>query len=148
VLARLVAAATGNGPEETTAGVTVVPFPDPAVVLDLPDEAFAMPGRRRATIRALARTVADGELDLTPGADRAAMTARLRAVPGVGAWTADYIAMRALGDPDVFLSTDLGARRGAAALGLPDDPAGLAMHARQRWAPWRSYALIRLWRHA
>jgi AraC family transcriptional regulator of adaptative response / DNA-3-methyladenine glycosylase II len=55
--------------------------------------------------------------------------------------------MRATGDPDVFLETDLAARRGAAALGLPDTSRSLAAHA-ERWRPWRSYALIRLWRAA
>jgi AraC family transcriptional regulator of adaptative response / DNA-3-methyladenine glycosylase II len=53
--------------------------------------------------------------------------------------------MRAIGDPDVFLPTDVAVRRGARALGLPDTPAALARHA-ERWRPWRSYALIRLWR--
>lgn len=55
--------------------------------------------------------------------------------------------MRALGDPDVFLPTDLAARRGAAALHLPDSAGSLSVHA-ERWRPWRSYALIRLWRAA
>jgi AraC family transcriptional regulator, regulatory protein of adaptative response / DNA-3-methyladenine glycosylase II len=49
-------------------------------------------------------------------------------------------------DPDVLLATDLGVRRGAAALGLPSDPVRLAAHAEHHWAPWRSYATIRLWR--
>jgi AraC family transcriptional regulator, regulatory protein of adaptative response / DNA-3-methyladenine glycosylase II len=123
------------------------PFPEPAAILALPDEAFGMPARRRTTLRALAAAVAAGEVDLGPGADRAATAARLRAIPGIGDWTADYLAMRALGDPDVFLPTDLGARRGAAALGLPTEAAALAGHADKHWAPWRSYALIRLWRH-
>jgi AraC family transcriptional regulator of adaptative response / DNA-3-methyladenine glycosylase II len=125
-----------------------VAFPGPAAVLELPDEAFAMPARRRQTIRSLAGAAAAGELDLDPGADRAQTAARLRAIGGIGDWTADYIALRALGEPDAFLPTDLGVRRGAAALGVPDDPAALAAHAAQHWAPWRSYALIRLWRHA
>jgi AraC family transcriptional regulator of adaptative response / DNA-3-methyladenine glycosylase II len=66
-------------------------------------------------------------------------------MPGIGAWTAGYVAMRAIGDPDVFLETDLAVRRGAAALGLPSTPKALEKHA-ERWRPWRSYALIRLWR--
>ncbi len=122
------------------------PFPDPQTVLDLPDEAFAMPVRRRRTVRAVAAAVAEGRLRLDPGADREEAVAYLRSIPGIGPWTANYIALRALGHPDVFLPTDVGARRGAAALGLPDDPRRLADHAEAHWRPWRSYALIRLWR--
>ncbi|XVV12002.1 AlkA N-terminal domain-containing protein [Actinoplanes sp. CA-131856] len=122
-------------------------FPSAAVVAELPDEAFGMPVARRETIRALAAAVADGKIDLEPGADRAETVARLEELPGVGAWTAGYVAMRAIGDPDVFLPTDLAARRGAAALGLPTTPKALAAHA-ERWRPWRSYGLIRLWRAA
>jgi AraC family transcriptional regulator of adaptative response / DNA-3-methyladenine glycosylase II len=129
------------------AATTVETFPDPVSVADAPDEAFAMPAARRRTIRALAAAVAAGELDLDGGADRAETERALLALPGVGAWTAGYVALRALGDPDVFLSTDLGVRRGAKALGLPDDP--IALHERAaRWRPWRSYAVIRLWRQS
>ncbi len=144
VLARLVAGAGGPaGPADEPA-----PFPHAPAVAALPDHALTMPARRRATVRALAAAVAAGDLDLSPGADRADAGARLRAVPGIGDWTADYIAMRALGHPDTFLPTDLGARRGAAALGLTDRPDTLVRHAYRHWAPWRSYALIRLWRRA
>ena len=122
-------------------------FPAAQAVADLPDEAFGMPVARRATIRALAQAVADGKIDLEPGTDRDEAVGRLRDLPGVGAWTAGYVAMRAIGDPDVFLPTDVAACRGARALGLPDTPKALELHA-ERWRPWRSYALIRLWRHA
>jgi AraC family transcriptional regulator of adaptative response / DNA-3-methyladenine glycosylase II len=122
-------------------------FPAAEIVAELPDSAFGMPAARRDTIRALATAVADGKLDLEPGADRAETTARMLELPGIGPWTAGYVAMRAIGDPDVFLPTDLAARRGAAALGLPDSAKALAVHA-ERWRPWRSYALIRLWRAA
>ncbi|MEU4334419.1 AlkA N-terminal domain-containing protein [Micromonospora lupini] len=114
-------------------------------VLGLPDSGFGMPVRRRETIRGLARAVADGALDLAPGGDREETVRRLLALPGIGPWTANYLAMRALGDPDVLLDTDLAIRRGAAALGLPDTT--LTAHA-ERWRPWRSYATIRLWRAA
>jgi AraC family transcriptional regulator of adaptative response / DNA-3-methyladenine glycosylase II len=120
-------------------------FPTAAVIAELPDKAFGMPVARRESIRALARAVAAGDVDLEPGADRDETTARLIDLPGIGAWTAGYVAMRAIGDPDVFLPTDLAVRRGARALGLPGDPRELAEHA-ERWRPWRSYALIRLWR--
>ena len=156
VLGRIVAGAAGTAPDVTdvtdapdvtgaAAGPDLVPFPDAAAVAEAPDEAFAMPAARRATIRALAAAVAGGALTLHDGADRAEAEAALRRIPGIGAWTAGYVAMRALGDPDVFLPTDLAVRRGAARLGLPDDPARLDEHAR-RWRPWRSYAVLRLWR--
>jgi AraC family transcriptional regulator, regulatory protein of adaptative response / DNA-3-methyladenine glycosylase II len=125
------------------AGLTA--FPPAAVVAELPDSAFGMPAARRQTIRQLAEAVAAGKIDLEPGADRAESVARLTELPGIGAWTAGYVAMRAIGDPDVFLPTDLAVRRGAAALGLPTTPKALAAHA-EAWRPWRSYALIRLWR--
>ncbi|MBQ0894935.1 DNA-3-methyladenine glycosylase 2 family protein [Micromonospora sp. U56] len=116
-------------------------------VAGLPDSAFGMPAGRRETVRALAAAVASGEIDLDPGGDREEVVRRLTAVPGIGPWTAGYVAMRALGDPDVLLPTDLAVRRGAAALGLPTDPKTLDTHA-ERWRPWRSYAVIRLWRAA
>jgi AraC family transcriptional regulator of adaptative response / DNA-3-methyladenine glycosylase II len=134
VLAKIVTAAGSAG------------FPSADVVRTLPDEAFAMPAARKATLRVLATTVVDG-LQLDGGSDRSEVREALLELPGIGPWTADYIALRALGDPDVFLPTDLGVRRGAKALGLPDDPKELAAHA-ERWRPWRSYATIRLWRHA
>jgi AraC family transcriptional regulator of adaptative response / DNA-3-methyladenine glycosylase II len=84
-------------------------------------------------------------LTLDTGSDRAETRAALLELPGVGEWTADYILLRALGDPDVFLPTDLGSRHGAEALGLPTDPRELASYA-ERWRPWRSYAQISLWR--
>ncbi|MEV4636285.1 AlkA N-terminal domain-containing protein [Actinoplanes sp. NPDC049548] len=122
-------------------------FPTAEAVAALPDDAFRMPAARRATIRALAEAVADGKLDLEPGADREESVARLLELPGVGAWTAGYVAMRAIGDPDVLLPTDVAAQRGAKALGLPHTPKALEAHA-ERWRPWRSYALMRLWRSA
>ncbi|MDW5326293.1 DNA-3-methyladenine glycosylase 2 family protein [Plantactinospora sp. KLBMP9567] len=133
------------GSAETAGPAGLRAFPTAEEVLALPDSAFGMPAARRATIRALAEAAAAGDLDLDPGADRAELVDRLTALPGIGAWTAGYVAMRAIGDPDVFLPTDLGVRRGAAALGLPDDPKSLDAYA-GRWRPWRSYAVIRLWR--
>lgn len=119
-------------------------FPAPAVVAGLPDEAFAMPRARAGALRALASAVADGPLDLGGGAPRDDVRERLLALPGIGPWTASYVAMRALGDPDAFPATDLGVRQGAAALGLPDDARALAARAAS-WAPWRAYAAQHLW---
>jgi AraC family transcriptional regulator of adaptative response / DNA-3-methyladenine glycosylase II len=120
-------------------------FPTPQQVAEAPDSAFGMPVARRRTLRMLAEQVAAGSLRLDPGADRAETESALLAIPGIGPWTAQYVAMRALGDPDIMLATDLGARRGGAKLGLPD-AARLIEHAKEHWSPWRSYATMRLWR--
>ena len=103
----------------------------PTEVAEAPDEAFGDAGRAAARrCAALAAAVADGELRPRPGRrPRPRPRRRLVELPGIGPWTAGYVAMRALGDPDVLLPTDLGVRRGAAALGLPDDPTALAAHA-------------------
>jgi AraC family transcriptional regulator of adaptative response / DNA-3-methyladenine glycosylase II len=68
--------------------------------------------------------------------------ARLLELPGIGPWTADYVALRALGDPDVFLPTDVGVRRALTGLGEDPAAAGTLGHA---WRPWRSYGLMHLW---
>ena len=101
---------------------------------------LALPNARRATLLRLAEALADGEVDLSPGADRARARAALLALPGIGPWTADTVTMRALGDPDAFLPTDLGVRAAATTLGI-DNVVGRA----RRWAPWRSYAVQHLW---
>ena len=97
-----------------------------------------MPTARRETLQRVARMIAEGELALDPGIDRADATERLLAVKGIGPWTAQYVAMRGLGDPDVFLSTDLGVKHALAALDLDVAPA-------ERWRPWRTYAMHHLW---
>ena len=66
-------------------------------------------------------------------------------MPGIGPWTADYVRMRVLGDPDVFLPGDVAVRSGAAAAGIPADAAALTAWA-ARTAPWRSYLTAHLWR--
>jgi AraC family transcriptional regulator of adaptative response / DNA-3-methyladenine glycosylase II len=119
-------------------------FPSPAELLDAPDDAFAMPAARRRALRGLAAAVADGSLVLDPGADRGAARHRLLSLEGIGEWTADYVAMRAFGDPDAFLPGDLGVRRAFARLGLADDRAAVGGRA-ERWRPWRAYAVAHLW---
>lgn len=111
-----------------------------------PDElrTIGLTTRRAATLHALAVAVAEGGLTLDRGADRAAAAAALPALPGIGAWTAAYVGLRALGDPDAFPASDLGLRKAAEALGLPGDPRALAAHA-ERWRPWRGYAALHLW---
>ena len=114
-------------------------FPDPARLADLDAADFPMPRRRGEALVGLCRAVADEHVVLDRSADRGEVRARMLALPGVGSWTAGYIAMRALGDPDVFLATDHGVRL---ALGLSATEAE-ALAA--RWRPWRSYALLHLW---
>jgi AraC family transcriptional regulator, regulatory protein of adaptative response / DNA-3-methyladenine glycosylase II len=123
----------------------LIPFPTATAIAGLPDSTFRLPAGRRATIKALATAIASGDIVLDGGVDRDSAEAALREVPGIGAWTANYVSMRALGDPDVFLESDLAVLRAAAGAGLPISRIQLAQHAR-RWAPWRSYAVIRLWR--
>jgi AraC family transcriptional regulator of adaptative response / DNA-3-methyladenine glycosylase II len=94
--------------------------------------------RRVRTLRALAERVARGEIDLDGAQDPAEVIARLLAVPGIGPWTAGYIAMRALRDPDAWPDGDLGLRRAMRRLGIGDDEIG-------RWRPWRAYAAQYLW---
>jgi AraC family transcriptional regulator of adaptative response / DNA-3-methyladenine glycosylase II len=117
-------------------------FPSAEAVAEADVAAIGMPSARAEAIRALARAVADGRLVLEPGADPDATREALLALPGVGAWTADYIGMRALRQPDAFPSGDLGLRR---ALGI--DARELARRA-EAWRPWRAYAAMLLWQHA
>jgi AraC family transcriptional regulator of adaptative response / DNA-3-methyladenine glycosylase II len=120
-------------------------FPSPgAIAADGVVEAVGMPRARQRTLRELCARVAAGDLVLGGGADRATVRRQLLDIPGIGPWTADYIALRALGDPDAFPAGDLGLRRSARALGLPDDAAGLEARA-ERWRPWRRYAAHYLW---
>jgi AraC family transcriptional regulator of adaptative response / DNA-3-methyladenine glycosylase II len=113
-------------------------FPDPPALASIDPSHLPMPASRRRTIVELAERVTDGRVVLDGGADRDEIASRLLAVPGVGPWTAGYVLMRGLGDPDVFLPTDLGVRAGLAVLGVVADRA-------ERWRPWRSYALHHLW---
>jgi AraC family transcriptional regulator, regulatory protein of adaptative response / DNA-3-methyladenine glycosylase II len=94
----------------------------------------------------LAEAMATGAVRLDPGADRVETAQALRSLPGTGPWTAGYIAMRALSDPDAFLGGDVIVRHAMRSLGLPATAVGAEAHA-ARWRPWRSYAVIHLWRH-
>ncbi|NUR62730.1 MAG: DNA-3-methyladenine glycosylase 2 family protein, partial [Catenulispora sp.] len=100
--------------------------------------------RTAATLRALAAAVAAGDLVLDRGVDRTEARAKLLALPGIGPWTADYIALRVFGDPDAFPVGDLVLRRQAESLGLPGTEKALLEHA-ERWRPWRAYAALHLW---
>jgi AraC family transcriptional regulator of adaptative response / DNA-3-methyladenine glycosylase II len=113
-------------------------FPSMEHLAAAPTEAFPMPVRRADTIRRVAELITAGTLVLDPGIDRARIVDQLLAIPGIGPWTAQYTVMRGLGDPDVFLGTDLGVRRALDALALD---AALA----EMWRPWCSYAVHHLW---
>ena len=113
-------------------------FPSAETLADVDPETIPMPRARGRAINAVCRAIADGDVVLDRSGERGAVRESLLALPGIGPWTADYIAMRALGDPDVFLPTDVGVRHGLDALGLGDSDA-------EAWRPWRSYALMHLW---
>jgi AraC family transcriptional regulator, regulatory protein of adaptative response / DNA-3-methyladenine glycosylase II len=105
---------------------------------------WAMPASRRRAIAGLAGVLASGDLALGPDADRRDTEDRLLALPGIGPWTASYIAMRALRDPDAFLASDLGVRHALDRLGLDSRPRA-AEALSQSWRPYRAYALQHLW---
>jgi len=139
--ARLVRAA-GDPVEDPGGGLTHL-FPTPDRIAFMDDDALALPQVRRATLRTLAAVLATGEMDLDPGADRDRARAQLLALPGIGPWTVETVAMRAFGDPDAFLPGDLGVVAAAASLGMGK---GAALRRRaERWAPYRAYAVQHLW---
>ncbi|MCS3841854.1 DNA-3-methyladenine glycosylase 2 family protein [Microbacterium sp. AK031] len=122
-------------------------FPTMAAIAEHGSEVLRGPAARIRAITGAAAALADGSLTLTVGDDRAAQRAALLAMPGIGPWTADYVRMRVIGDPDVFLPGDVAVRAGAAASGLPADPKPLTAWT-ERTAPWRSYLTAHLWRAA
>ena len=132
-----IVAATGEHLRVAGTPLTHV-FPAPAALAAADRDVFPMPQRRAATIAEVGARVAAGRLTLVAGAAAADVERQLLEVPGIGPWTAGYVAMRGLGDPDVFLPTDLGVRVGLAALGAGPERA-------ERWRPFRSYALHHLW---
>jgi AraC family transcriptional regulator of adaptative response / DNA-3-methyladenine glycosylase II len=119
-------------------------FPTPAILAESDIAAIGLPKARAEAIRSLARAVAADEIDLDEPCGLDDSIARLTALPGIGEWTAHYIAMRALREPDAFPHSDLGLRRALA------DPTGPISASRlrvisERWRPWRSYAAMLLW---
>jgi len=136
VLGRLVAA-HGEPLPEADGGLTHS-FPAPAALAEIDPTTVPFPRKRAEGLRTLARLAAAGELHLDAGTDPDEASAVLTAIPGVGSWTASYVAMRALGEPDVFLAGDAGIRQALERLGTGVDP--------DRWRPWRSYAVMHLWR--
>jgi AraC family transcriptional regulator of adaptative response / DNA-3-methyladenine glycosylase II len=124
-----------------TEGLTHL-FPTVTRLAELSPDDLPMPRSRGGALVAVSRALAVGDLSLDRGADRDDVRRRLLEIPGIGPWTADYIALRALGHPDVFLPTDIGIRDALRARGHdPADAADLA----ESWRPWRSYAQLHLW---
>jgi AraC family transcriptional regulator, regulatory protein of adaptative response / DNA-3-methyladenine glycosylase II len=119
-------------------------FPSVEDLAGIDPSTLALPASRQRCVAALVEALASGAVQLGVGADWELARRQLGALPGVGAWTAEMIAMRALGDPDAFPATDMGVRGGAASLGLPDAAPRLDAWS-QQWRPWRSYAVQYLW---
>jgi AraC family transcriptional regulator, regulatory protein of adaptative response / DNA-3-methyladenine glycosylase II len=105
-----------------------------------------MPRSRGRALVALSAAMAAGDVVLDGGTDRAETRGRLLALPGIGPWTVEYVAMRALRDPDAFLPSDLGVRHALERLGADGRPPAAAALA-ERWRPFRAYALQHLWAH-
>jgi len=155
--ARLVA--TYGKPLERPEGSLTHCFPTAETLASADPATLPMPRARAAALTGLAAALASGELSLDPGAERDRAEAQLLALPGIGPWTAAYIRMRALSDPDAFLPADAGVLDALGRLGaLPagTGPAGAAARARaaktaaglaEGWRPWRSYAVHHLWTH-
>ena len=133
-------AGTGGWP----AGTVERLFPTPARLAAADPAGLRLPGQRARALLELARAVRDGEIVLDGSADAELVRQRLTAIPGIGDWTAQYIAMRALGDPDAFPAADLVLLRAAAGDGARPGVAGLLRRA-EAWRPWRAYAAMLIW---
>lgn len=118
-------------------------FPTPAQLANAAIEQAGVVTARAEAIRSLARQVADGRLTFSSGRETSATVSSLRALPSIGDWTAQYIAMRALGEPDAFPTGDLVLRR------MAGERTARALDRRsEAWRPWRSYAVMLLWQGA
>lgn len=122
-------------------------FPTPAALAAADLREVGLTTARAATISGVAQALLDGRVDFRAGQSLDEFVARWVALPGIGPWTAHYIAMRALGDPDAFPAADLILRREATTSATPLGTKALTELA-NRWRPWRAYAVIHLWRGA
>lgn len=119
-------------------------FPTPETLAEADVASIGLPRARAGAIRELARRVARGELEFSGAGSAESVMRRMSEIPGVGDWTAQYVAMRALGDSDAFPSGDLGLLRALSRGGKRLTPAGLRERA-EAWRPWRAYAAMCLW---
>jgi 3-methyladenine DNA glycosylase/8-oxoguanine DNA glycosylase len=122
-------------------------FPEPENLVSLDTTTLSMPQKRAQAIKDLSQHVADGDIRFDPGVATELLVEQLTAIKGIGPWTAQYIAMRALNDPDAFLDGDLVLLKVARSyLGI-ETRQGLLGRA-ECWRPWRAYAGMHLWRAA
>lgn len=124
-------------PLEVPHGNLTRQFPTAEAIASAEPSVLPLPLKRAEALRRLAAAVSDGELRLDPGADRDEAEAAMLGLPGIGPWTAGYVRMRGLGDPDVFLDGDLVIRRRLSAR--------TSVSAADGWRPWRSYATAHVW---
>ena len=138
-VARRVAALVGDGLDRLPAtgdhSVRLL-FPSAAALAALDPSLLPMPRARGRSLVGACAAIADGRVDVDLGADREQLATQLQQLPGVGPWTAQYVVMRALGDPDVFMPTDLGVRHALQQLGVDASPIAAATLA-ERFSPWR-----------
>ncbi|KQQ04114.1 MULTISPECIES: AlkA N-terminal domain-containing protein [unclassified Rathayibacter] len=146
-LGRLVEALGDELPPAIATGTIRRSFPSAAAIAERGADVLRGPARRIDTVLRVCGLLAEGTLRLDAGGSRDELAEQLLAVPGIGPWTAGYVAMRVTGDPDVLLTGDLALRSGAAVAGLPSEARALAERGLV-WAPWRSYAGMHLWRAA
>jgi AraC family transcriptional regulator of adaptative response / DNA-3-methyladenine glycosylase II len=118
-------------------------FPTAAQLADAALERVGVMPTRATAVRSLARAVLDRAISFESGSDVDATVIALQRVPGIGEWTAQYIAMRAFGEPDAFLRNDLVLRRVADARSARE-----LEHRSAAWRPWRAYAVMLLWQRA
>jgi AraC family transcriptional regulator of adaptative response / DNA-3-methyladenine glycosylase II len=142
VVGRLVAA-HGESLELPDGSLTHI-FPTVDRLAGADPAGLSMPRARGAALVGVCQALAAGDLVLDQGIDRSTIDAELQSRPGIGPWTAAYVRMRGLGDPDVMLAADLGVRHAMAALG-GDGRARSIEAAAHAWRPWRSYAVAHLW---
>jgi AraC family transcriptional regulator of adaptative response / DNA-3-methyladenine glycosylase II len=131
-------------PVSDPAGGLTHTFPSIEQLADIDAIRLGFPDSRRRTVVALIAALADGRVVLDAGCDWLRTRQQLLAIPGIGPWTAEIVAMRALGDPDAFPASDGGVRVAAEQLGLRVGTRALTEHS-ARWRPWRSYATQHLW---
>jgi AraC family transcriptional regulator of adaptative response / DNA-3-methyladenine glycosylase II len=142
-LAARLTAAIGEPLSTPVDGITHV-FPSAEAIAGCVTGDFAMPTARATALVNACEQLASGKIVIDAGSDREEIAMKLESLPGIGPWTASYVALRALGDPDVFLPTDLGVRNALRAFGVDSSPRAAARLA-ESWRPWRSYALHHLW---